>query len=446
MKYANLALTCFALALMACSGSTQFPEPTGKGTFRAINAISTSPNINFRLEEVSGQRILPMSYREMTASSRFDDFEYDFNFEVRFPGVLQETRVATVTQKIEANKDYTFVATGSVESPTILTWVGDERSFEPEDTVAEVRIAHLAESVGSADFYFAPVGAAPTLGEADGTLAFGEFIPPQDVEAGDYVLTVTAPGDPSTILFQSVVVTYATQTAATVAIFDGTADDTAPISGRGLVTIGGSSFTINDARFPSTLRFIQASEPLDTVDIYSDEALTNQVVAALPYAGTSAEIEVEDGEQAYFFTPAGTTGAIVFQTAVVPSRGQRFEHYSIGETGEFLGVSGTRDTQPIEIYPTLAVTNMLFNEQIVEVYVVEPGESIEDVIPRFSALYGFVSGRLPIVAGCYDVIVTANDSKSPIGSTRIDVANGDVARFTLFATADPNVIEILPQP
>ena len=266
MKPVNLALFGLALALAACSGGSQFPEPTGKGTFRAINAISTAPNINFRLEEVSGQRILPMSYREMTASAQFDDFEYNFNFEVRFAGQLQDTRVATKTQKIDANKDYTFVATGSVESPTILTWIGDERTFDPEDTVAEVRIAHLAESVGSADFYFAPPGTAPVLGEADGTLAFGEFIPPQDVDAGDYELTVTPAGDPDTILFQSIVVTYVEQTAATVAIFDGTADDAAPISGRVLVTIGSSSFTLNDVRFPSTLRSMSGG----TSSRYSD--------------------------------------------------------------------------------------------------------------------------------------------------------------------------------
>lgn len=446
MKIANLALLGFVLALVACSKGSQFPEPTGKGTFRAINAISTAPAINFRLEEVTGQRILPMLYRDMTSSSRFDDFEYNFNFEVRFAGELRDTRVATRTQKIEANKDYTFIATGAVESPTILMWVGDERSFEAEEAVAEVRLAHLAESVGAADFYFAPAGVAPVLGEADGTLAFGEVLPAQDVEAGNYVLTVTAAGDPATILFQSVVVTYAVQTAAIVAIFDGTADDTAPVSGRGLVTIGGSSFTINDARYPSTLSFVQASQPLETVDIYADEALTNQVIAALPYAGTSAEIDVADGEQNYFFTPAGTTGAVVFETTVIPGRSRRFEHYSIGETGEFLGISGARDTQPVEIYPTLAVTNMLFNEQIVDVYVVAAGESIADIVPRFSALYGFISGRLPLQAGVYDIIVTANGSKTPLAGTQVDLANGDVARFTLFATADPNVIEILPQP
>ena len=446
MKFANLALITLTLALVACSGGSQFPEPTGKGTFRAINAISTSPNINFRLEEVTGQRILPMTYRAMTGPTRFDDFEYNFNFEVRFAGELLDTRVATVTRKIDANMDYTFVATGSVESPTILTWIGDERVFEPDETVAEVKLAHLAESVATVDFYFAPPGTTPVLGEADGTLSFGEVLPPQDVETGDYELIVTPAGDPTTILYQSIVATYAARTAAFVAIFDGTTDDVAPITGNVLVTIGGSSFAMNDPRFPSTLRFIQASRTLETVDIYGDELLTNQVVGALPFTGTSDDVDVVDGEQQYFFTPAGTTGAVVFETIVVPGGGRRFEHYSIGETGSLVGVSGIRDTQPVSIYPTLAVTNMLFNAQIVDVYVVEPGESIDDIVPRFSALYGFISGRLPLVAGTYDLIVTADDSKVPLDTEQITISNGDVARFTLFETADPNVIEILPQP
>ena len=446
MKFANLALITLTLALAACSSGTQFPEPTGKGTFRGLNAISTSPSINFRLEEVTGQRILSMNYRDITAPTRFDDFEYNFNFEVRFAGELLDTRVATVTQKIDANRDYTFVATGAVENPTILTWIGDERVFEAEETVAEVRLAHLAESVGPVDFYFAPTGTTPVLGEADGTLSFGEILPAQDVEAGNYELIVTAPGDPTTILYQSIAVTYATRTAAIVAIFDGTTDDAAPIKGNVLVTIGGSSFAINDPRFPSTLSFIQASRSLETVDIYGDELLTNQVVGALPYTGTSNEISVGDGEQPYFFTPAGTTGAVVFETTVVPGGGRRYEHYSIGETGSLLGVSGVRNTQPVSIYPTLAVTNMLPSAQIADVYVVEPGESIDDIVPRFSAIYGFISGRLPLVAGTYDVIITADDSKVPLGTQQITISNGDVVRFTLFETADPNVIEILPQP
>ena len=57
MKIVNLALFGAMLLLTACSGESQFPEPTGKGTFRAINAISTSPEMVFRLEEAGTETI-----------------------------------------------------------------------------------------------------------------------------------------------------------------------------------------------------------------------------------------------------------------------------------------------------------------------------------------------------------------------------------------------------
>ena len=443
MKIVNLALLGTLLLLTACSGETQFPEPTGKGTFRALNAISTSPEMVFRLEESGTETI---AYRSASPSRRFDDFEYTFNFEVNFPGELQIRRVASVTTKIEANKDFTFVATGAVENPTILTWVADERTFEADATIAEIRFAHLAESEDSVDIYLAPAGTPPALGEARGTLAYGEILPPIDVDSGSYVLTVTAAGDPATVIFQSGTANYLPQTALILAIFDATADETAPVITRGLATAGGSSFTLTDTRFPSTIQFVQASRTLDAVDIYDDAALTNPVATALPYKGVTAPIDIVNSETTYSFTPAGSTGAVLLESVVTPIGGTRYDHYSLGQADVLGSIWGPRDTQPVEIYPTLSLTNALVNEQVVDVYVVAPGTDIENRPPRFTALYGFLSGRLPLEAGTYEIIVTADDSKTPLASIEVTLAAGDVARYAAFETADPNVIELLPVP
>ena len=37
--------------IAACGGDTAFPQATGKGTIRAINAITTSPEFGFLIEE-----------------------------------------------------------------------------------------------------------------------------------------------------------------------------------------------------------------------------------------------------------------------------------------------------------------------------------------------------------------------------------------------------------
>ena len=446
MKFANLLPISCLLALAACSGESQFPEPTGKGTFRSINAISTSPTMNFRLEEVGGAQVQQAAYREVTPAQRFDDFEYNFNFEVSFPGELQPQRVATVTQKIEADRDFTFVMTGAVESPTILTWVGNERIFDDTETVTEIRFAHLAESVGTVDFFFAVPNTPPTAGAEQGTLEYGEFLEGGDFEGDVYVLTVTPAGDPNTILYQSIPASFGSRTISFAAIFDGTADDTSTIVGRRLGIQGSSSATLRDVRLKSALRIVQGSQTLGTVDVYADEMLQNQVVAALPFQGTSEEFEIVEGESSYRYTPAGSTGAVLLESSLISNGGRRYEQYALGSTDTLLSISNPRDTQPVEIYATLSVTNTLEDEQIVDVYVVPPGEDIAEQTADFSSLYGFVSGRFRLVAGIYEVIVTADESKTPLATTRIDVANGGVERFTLFATADPNVAALLPQP
>ena len=118
MKHLIAALAATTVVLAGCSDSSQFPEPTGKGALRAINAISTSPQFAFRVEESGADnRFFVLNYRTASGTIRLDDFSYNFNFEVAFAGATSAERVATVPTQIEANRDYTFVITGAVADP-----------------------------------------------------------------------------------------------------------------------------------------------------------------------------------------------------------------------------------------------------------------------------------------------------------------------------------------
>ncbi|MCH8136442.1 MAG: DUF4411 family protein [Proteobacteria bacterium] len=102
MKRLLLALALLAAAA-SCTSDSSLPTPTGKGTFRAINAIVGSPSIGFRIEE---RFLSNVDYKGTTGSNRFDDFFYNFNFEILFLGDLTVTRIATINLKIDANRDY----------------------------------------------------------------------------------------------------------------------------------------------------------------------------------------------------------------------------------------------------------------------------------------------------------------------------------------------------
>ena len=184
------------LAAAACTSDSEFPSPTGEGTIRALNAIAASPGTAFLIEEVSIGTIV---FREATTPQRYDDFEYIFNAEVLLPGDTAVTRVASLTQKIDADQDYTFLLTGQWDAPTLSVWTVADPLWEGTETVFEMRFAHLAEGTGAVDVYFAAAGVAPVLGEEQGTLNFGEILDPIEFSGGDFVVTYTTSGDPADV-------------------------------------------------------------------------------------------------------------------------------------------------------------------------------------------------------------------------------------------------------
>ena len=443
MKHMTLALAASTLALAACSGGSQFPEPTGKGSLRAIHAISTGPQFAFRVEESGADnRFFVLNYRTASNTIRLDDFSYNFNFEVAFAGASAAERVATEVTQIEADRDYTFVITGSVANPDIVTWVGDERVFDSGEDVAELRFAHLAESVGTVDFYFAADGTAPALGEARGSLAYGEVLDPADFTAGDYVLTVTAENDPATVVYQSTQAAYQPRTPYVAAIFDGTPADTAPVTARAF-GVPGPSLLLPDARFPSRVQFTQASQTLGTIDIYNDEALTNLIVDGLAYQSTSPDQEIAAGSSEVTVTADGNPGGVLIESELVTVLGTRNEYITVGDTDNLRGIYTLFDRNPVETFAKVSMFNAVETLDFIDVYIVEAGTSIDDELPRLAAAFAANTGSFALNAGSYELIVTENGEKTPLAPPlSLDLANGDVVRAITFATADPNVVNV----
>ena len=192
-----LPLLCAAAMITgACDSNSGLPEATGKASVRAINAIRTSEEFSFLIEE---RLISSVAYGSSTAPARYDDLDYTFNIDVVYAGESESRRIASRFIDFEAEKDYTLLVSGSLASPTLTLWEGTERSFAAEDTVFEARFAHTAASLGALDYYFADPAVAPTLGDQVATLSFGEIAAAADFAAGDFVLTVTLADDPDSI-------------------------------------------------------------------------------------------------------------------------------------------------------------------------------------------------------------------------------------------------------
>ena len=172
--------------------------------------------------------------------------------DVLFFGESATRRVASRDIDFQAGKDYTLLVSGELASPTITLWEGDERAFAEADTVFEAKFAHAAASLGTVDYYFDDAAVTPTLGNQVATLEFGEVTAPLDYAEGDYVLTITAAGDPDTVLYVSESTSIGARNAFIFTAFDGDASDTAPTVVRAIAAQGGS-LSLPDPTYPPTL-------------------------------------------------------------------------------------------------------------------------------------------------------------------------------------------------
>jgi len=443
MKRHLLTLLAASAALAGCTGDSALPSPTGKGAIRAFNAIPGSPEVGFLIEErvLGGAR-----YKSVVSGGEFDDFTYDFNFEVRFTGDTQSTRVATETVGIVADMDYTFVLSGDVTAPDVTVWENSRREFGETDTVFEVRFGHVAPTLGPVDVYLNMPGIAPVLGEKVGTVAFGEILDPLDFEAQEYVITATAVDDPSTVLFQSDELEFGARLQLVFTLLDADENDIAPHLVVGVSSTGAASL-FQDARFPGVVRFLHSAIDGGPVDIFDDEMLMNTVVTDHAFGDVTDPIE-RPFESDYTYTPAGDPGVVLVEQSVLQSLGTRRYVVLLKSTEDELGTAVyTPDRQSLTTAARLQIFAGAFNHDFVDVFAVDPDDEpdLTAVLPRASVQYGSASQVVSLVPGSYDLYVTPFAERETIiaGPVRIDVTEGDVVETILYDVVDPELAELV---
>lgn len=438
-----LVLLTSAVLLIAagCGSDSSLPEASGKGNVRAINAISTSPEINFLIEE----RLLSSIVHQGASSPvPYDDLNYTFNFEVFYAGESSLRRIASRNLDIVADRNYTFLVSGALASPTITVWEFDARTFADTDTVFALQLAHVSATLGALDFYFADAAVVPALGNQVATLSSGEIADPLDFPEGDYVLTITAAGDPTDVVYTSETTTFGPRDSYLLTTFDGDASDTAPVFVNSFSDLG-NTVPLPDPNYPPTVQFINASMDLGEVDIYDDEPLTSLVISAHDFGDAEAPVDIPIGANTFYYTPAGGTTAVLLETPLTAFGGLRYRSIAVGLTDSILALPFAPDLRSLETGARVSPFNASNNFNLVDIYAVEPGTSLDDALPIRSLLatgIASTSGVLP--AGSFDLYVTASTEKLALaGPFSIDVVAGDVVDLVVLDSTDPTVVDVL---
>jgi hypothetical protein len=445
MKRTFVYLACAgALLLAGCTSESSLPNPTGKGTLRAIHAMPGAPEVTFTIEE---RPLDTVEYKEFSSPASYDDFEYNFNFDIRVAGSVEPVRIASVSQKIDADREYVFALTGTVDNPTVTTWITDLRQWGDTETVFEARFAHLSATLGDIDVYFDDPANPPSAANLVTTLSPGSIMDVADFEAGTYVITVTTAGDPNRVpVYTSAAVVYDAQSSRVISIFDGNENDTAPYFAS-TATTSGLSLSLPDATFPPTIRFIHSALTLETVDVYSDELLTNLVASGVAFGTSSPDVPGSVDATSYHFTPTGSTATTLFVSdAAAAPAGTADDMYLIGDTDNWQGVLRPQNRASISTAARISILNASVNNPSIDLYIKERDDPlVEEDLPSFlRILISLPSPQLQRAAGSYDVYVTVPGTKDVLaGPYPIELALGDVVFLVAADNVDPSTVDIL---
>lgn len=438
LRYLTLPLVA-TLMIAACDSGSSLPEASGKASIRAINAMPSAPEVSFLIEERS---VGTADFRQATNLVEYDDLTYTFNFEAFFAGDTSLTRFASRHLDVVADTDYIMVLTGTLANASVLLWESPQRAFSATDTVFEAKFAHTAESLGTVDYYFAPPGTAPVLGEEIGTLAFGDITSVADYQAGDYVLTVTAGDDPTDVLFQSDTTTLVAATQYTISTFDGGPNTFAPIIARAYPTTA-SVLTLADINYPATVEFVNGSLDLGTVDIYDDEMQASQIVDNLSHKGVSAELNLAAGNNEISFTPSDVNNPILIEATVNFFTGIRGRVVAVGETDTLRAVAYSTDRRGVDTHAKLQIFSATSNFPFVSVFAIAPDAVLDTQAPILSSqTSGSASANLPLAAGSYDIYIRETLGTANLaGPVRLDVEIGDVVQAIIYDNVDPAIAD-----
>lgn len=447
-RYLVTALLAAAIAAGGCAKESDLPNPTGKGTVRALNAIPTSPDISFLIEE---RLISQVSFKAPSSASSWDDLDYTFNFRVLFPGDGQATQVASQFIDVVADTDYTMLISGALIAPDITVWETGIREWTGDETVYEVRLGHASSTLGPVDFYILDPGSAPAAGGQVATVSFAEASTAQEFESGEKIFVLTPAGDDSTILFQSEPITPLATSSYIIVAFDTDANDVGSVSMVLINTTQGSSGRLVDTNDSATGRFYHASFNAPDVDIYVEEPLVAPLVSGHTFGDITDDRDISSGSLPVTYTAAGNMGSILAEFSRAVAIGGRYNFYfSRNIDGEDVVTSALLDRRSIETQARISIANMAANFPVVDVYIVPQGEPIDERFPVLPSLRTQSTPILfPLPAGDYDVYLTEEDEKNIfLGPEPLTLELGDVFEAIIYDTVDPNIPRwfIVPPP
>ncbi len=434
-RYAAVVIALLSIWLSGCDNISDNLGP--EGSFRSLHAVPDLWQSLFFVRDVFQGTT---EYGGATGVLRVGVDTYPFRLEVRVPGAANRVAL-TFDQQIDAGQLYTFVFSGSEASPTVIVWQWAEQQFS--GTAAGASFGHADQSLGNVDVYLEAPGTNLSTVSPRATLNFGEHVQDLTLNGGQYQLTVTSPGNPAAVLFQSAAFDLPAGAYPTFAILDAAGQQASSLIVRVLDLTGIT--LLEDISTQPALRAMHAAFGQGNIDVAVNNQFAPPLISNLAFKGISAAMPTTADSVPLTVTPAGDSGTTLAGTTLDLLSGSLNAVTVVGQTGSLDAFTVTETARPVAAFGQFHLVHGAANAPTVDVYLVTAGQDFTQSFPLVQDVSFKTTTGYPVInPGTYDLVVTpANSTTVLVRADGIAINALGIYSALLVDTADPAVAQLV---
>ncbi len=429
MLFKKMFLLCITtVILIACSNDNNSLIETltpGKALLQVVHASQDAPLVNIQVN--GSNAITNLDFANASPRVELNTATYS----VQVDGITPDGNVAVigpVDLALDTDELYTVIAlneTTSIE-PLILS----QNNIAPAAGQLTLQVVHAASNAPTVDIYLTAPGDDISAISPTTTLGFKDNLSPTDINAGEYQIRITPTGSKN-VVYDSGTITLPEGLLLNVVAVTNTGPGTNPVNL--IATTGDGNLTLLDTAQTNNLRVFHLSPDAPAVDIVVNDGFISPLLSNVVFPNFSNFLSVAANDYNVKVVPTGTTTPAVINADLSLEAGNNYSILAVNELASIEPLVIVDQVRPIATEAQLRIVHASPSAGLVDLYLVAPAADISTIDPNFSGV-GFKqeTGILSVAAGDYDVIVTAQGSKTPaIGPAVITLANGGI--YTIIA-------------
>jgi hypothetical protein len=317
------------------------------------------------------------------------------------------------------------------------------RADDPaSDDSARITLVHGFVGLGPLDVYLEPSGTDLTTVLPRGRVDYGPTGLSVELLPGAYSIFLTAPDDPTDIVFESFDQSLSLSTDDFFVISDPGLQGTLNILVSRISTTTGRIGQVGQG---SELRVIQGVDDRLDRDIYIDTTAVAPLFPAQPFGVLSPYMDVTVAQHMVITTPAGNPGTEEASIGYFAIPGRTATAVIAGDTTD--GVSThmvVEDNRSIAGQATVRIYNAAGQFDSSAIYIEEPGTDVTTVNPLVNIFPPQSQQRIPLLPGDYEITIE-NLATSTIlaGPLAVTMNDGGVYGILLINGPDANTVDIV---